>query len=133
MNKFGLVWSRLSLGRGVLCSRGCTIKCGATCDHCHFSSVADAIIDPKKGSISANVNIVNYSLAGAYIVSYSENGFMLSNGTVIRGPMVSFPQSAFSWRVRFSIYAFQLILFRLIRQKTSTRIPCHCLEFCVLN
>nr|CUU99618.1 hypothetical transcript [Hymenolepis microstoma] len=59
----------------------------------------DALIDPKKNSVSANVDIVNYSLAGCYIVGYNEHGFQLSNAATIYGPMVSFPQNAFSWNI----------------------------------
>ncbi|KAM7539861.1 hypothetical protein Aperf_G00000025463 [Anoplocephala perfoliata] len=64
-----------------------------------LSSLGDALVDPKKNSVSANVDIVNYSLAGCYIVGYNEHGFMLSNSSIIYGPMVSFPQNAFSWNV----------------------------------
>ncbi|KAL5103553.1 NADH dehydrogenase ubiquinone 1 alpha subcomplex assembly factor 3 [Taenia crassiceps] len=116
MNRCGSVWPRFRFGCAVLCSKGFATKCGVFHRHRHFSSLTDAIIDPKKGSISANVNIVNYSLAGAYIVSYSENGFMLSNGTIIRGPMVSFPQNAFSWRINSAedINEDSLSLFRVL-------------------
>lgn len=58
-----------------------------------------ALITPKSSSVSADVDIVNYSLAGLYIVGYNQHGFRLSNNASIYGPMVSFRQNAFSWNV----------------------------------
>ncbi|CDS35580.1 expressed protein [Echinococcus multilocularis] len=116
MNRFGPVWSRFAFRCAALSPEVCTSRVGFFHSHCPLSSVSDAIIDPKKNSISADVNIVNYSLAGAYIVSYNEYGFMLSNGTAIHGPMVSFPQSAFSWRINSAsdINEDSLSLFRIL-------------------
>lgn len=74
-----------------------------------FSSISDALIDSKKNSVSANVDIVNYSLAGCYIVGYNEHGFMLSNSSVIYGPMVSFPQNVFSWNVGRKFQFYELL------------------------
>ncbi len=58
-----------------------------------------ALVDPKSSTVTADVDIVNYSLAGLFIVGYNQHGFMLSNGATVYGPMVSFPQNAFAWNV----------------------------------
>ncbi|VDD74289.1 unnamed protein product [Mesocestoides corti] len=81
-----------------------------------FSSIKDVIVDPKSASVNGNVDIVNYSLAGLFIVGYNEHGFMLSNGASVYGPMASFPQNAFSWNINSAkdINEDSLSLFRIL-------------------
>ncbi|KAL7062099.1 hypothetical protein AAHC03_01264 [Spirometra sp. Aus1] len=64
----------------------------------NFSS-SDALVDPKKGSSSADVDIVNYSLDGVYLVGYNQYSFVLSNGVKMYGPVAAFPKNVFSWNV----------------------------------
>ena len=103
MNRLGCVLSHFKSFHKLACRSSLLPKNGR-----FFSSLGDALIDPKEGSISANVEIVNYSLAGLYIVAYNDQGFVLSNNTVIYGPMVSFPQSSLSWNASFNINNYRL-------------------------
>ncbi|VDL94326.1 unnamed protein product [Schistocephalus solidus] len=63
----------------------------------NLSSFSDALVDPKKGSSSAEVDIVNYSLDGVYLVGYNQYSFVLSNGVKMYGPVAAFPKNVFSW------------------------------------
>lgn len=65
----------------------------------NLSSFSDALVDPKKGSSSAEVDIVNYSLDGVYLVGYNQYSFVLSNGVKMYGPVAAFPKNVFSWNV----------------------------------
>ncbi len=64
-----------------------------------FSSSNEVVVPPKSRSVAADVEIVNYNLAGLYITGYNQYSFLLSNGTTMYGPVAAFPQNAFSWNV----------------------------------
>ncbi|VDK87468.1 unnamed protein product [Dibothriocephalus latus] len=64
-----------------------------------MSAPSDALVDPKKGSSSAEVDIVNYSVDGVYLVGYNQYSFVLSNGVKMYGPVAAFPRNVFSWNV----------------------------------
>lgn len=100
MSSVGFLFSRLILGHNFLNRTVYSLRSVYFNSYRSLSSIKDALVDPKKGSTSANVDIVNYSLAGCFIVGYNQYGFQLSNAATIYGPMVSFPQNAFSWNVR---------------------------------